>query len=86
MSHTSDTPLDAAYREARALRDMGVAALVLDSETGPVQLGLAARLASELSADYQQLGEQEAALGTQMIRSALPAVFDGASVAPAVGR
>jgi magnesium chelatase subunit D len=86
VSHTGDTPLDAAYREARALRDTGVAALVLDSETGPVHLGLAVRLANELGADYQHLDEREPTHGAQMIRAALPAVFDGTSTAPAGGR
>ena len=86
VSHTGDTPLDAAYREARALRDTGLTALVLDSETGPVHLGLALRLASELGADYQHLGEEEPAHGAQMIRAALPAVFDSASAAAAGGR
>jgi magnesium chelatase subunit D len=86
VSHTGDTPLDAAYREARALRDTGVAALVLDSETGPVHLGLAVRLANELGADYQHLDEREPTHGAQMIRAALPAVFDGTSAAPAGGR
>lgn len=86
VSHTDDAPLDDAYREARALRDMGVSALVLDSEAGPVHLGLAVQLANELGADYHPLGEHEPAHGAQMIRAALPAVFDGVSAASAGGR
>jgi magnesium chelatase subunit D len=86
VSHTGDAPLDDAYREARALRDTGVAALVLDSETGPVHLGLAMRLAIELGADYQHLGEHEPAHGAQMVRAALPEVFDSTGAAPGGGR
>lgn len=83
VSHTGDAPLDAAYREARALRDACVSALVLDSETGPVRLGLAERLANELGADYRHLGELEPAHGAEMIRTALPELFDGARMAAA---
>ena len=86
VSLAGDAPLDAAYREANALRETGVSALVLDSETGPVHLGLAARLAHELGADYQHLGDHDAARGTQMIRDTLPLVFDGANTASAGGR
>ncbi len=83
VSHKGDAPLDGAYREARALRDAGVSALVLDSETGPVRLGLAERLASELGADYRHLGDLEPAHGAEMIRTALPELFDGARMTAA---
>jgi magnesium chelatase subunit D len=48
-------PLADAYAQARRLREMGVQALVLDSELGAVRLGLAERIAAELGGDYQDL-------------------------------
>lgn len=72
-------PVDDAHREARALRDRGISALVLDSETGPVRLGLAQRLASELGADYRHLGDLDPVEGAQVIRVAFPELFDWAT-------
>lgn len=62
-------PLTEAYTEARQLRQLGIGALVLDCESGPVRLGLARRLADELGAAYQELGvldnaDVETAVGT----------------------
>lgn len=86
VAHSGAAPLEDAYRAARALRDVGITALVLDSETGPVRLALAERLASELGAEYRHLGDLEPADGAHMIRSALPEVFDGTDAASADGR
>lgn len=70
-------PLEEAYAEAHALRDMRVRALVLDSETGPVRLGLAERLAAALGADYRPLDDLDPAVAEQAVRAALPALFTG---------
>lgn len=48
-------PLADAYAHARVLRDAGIHALVLDSESGDLRLGLARQLATELGADYREL-------------------------------
>jgi magnesium chelatase subunit D len=80
------TPVDDAHREARALRDRGISALVLDSETGAVRLDLAQRLASELGAEYRHLGDLELAHTAQVIRAALPDLYDGAAATSADGR
>lgn len=79
-------PVADAHREARALRDARVAALVLDSEIGPVRLGLAARLASELGADYRHLDDLEPSHTAQAIRAALPTLVAGSPAAPVDGR
>lgn len=63
-------PMADAYAQARALRQAAVPALVLDSETGPVRLGLARKLATELGADYQELG----ALDEANVATALRAI------------
>jgi magnesium chelatase subunit D len=68
-------PLEEAYAEARTLRDAGVRALVLDSETGPVRLGLAQRLATALGADYRPLDGLDMAVAEQTVRAALPDLF-----------
>jgi magnesium chelatase subunit D len=80
------TPLEEAYAEAHALRDAGVRALVLDSETGPVRLGLAQRLAAALGADYRPLDDLDPAIAEQAVRAALPDLYSGTeSVVPHAG-
>jgi len=49
-----------ALAAARALAESGVAALVVDSEDGPVRLGLAARLCGVLKGQYVRLADVRA--------------------------
>ena len=63
-------PLGDAPACAQHLRAAGVQALVLDSETGPVRLGLAQRLAQELGADYRELGALDASAVATAVRAA----------------
>jgi len=62
-------PMADAYAQARGLRQAAVPALVLDSETGPVRLGLARKLATELGADYQELGALDEASVATAVRA-----------------
>ncbi len=71
VSLTGAGPLDDAHTQARALRDAGVRALVLDSEAGGVRLGLARQLAVELGADYHPLHDLEADGVGAVVRAAL---------------
>jgi len=73
VSLTGAGPLDDAHAQARALRDAGVRALVLDSEAGGVHLGLARQLAAELGADYRSLLDLE----PEEVRVAVGAVLGG---------
>ncbi|HCT80407.1 MAG TPA: putative cobaltochelatase [Micromonosporaceae bacterium] len=50
-------PVADALRQARALAATGVAAIVVDCESGVVRLGLAAALAAELRAEHIMLSE-----------------------------
>ncbi|WP_088312553.1 putative cobaltochelatase [Kineosporia sp. R_H_3] len=52
-----DQPLPRAWLAARSLARSGVGAVVVDCESGPVRLGLAARLAVELDARHVPLAE-----------------------------
>ena len=58
-----------SHRAAGLLAATGVAALVLDCETGRFRMGLAARLADLLRADYAPIGE----IGAQVLTSAVAA-------------
>ena len=58
-----------SHRAAALLAASGVAALVLDCETGRVRMGLAARLADLLHADHAPIGE----IGAQALTSAVAA-------------
>ena len=80
------TPLEDAYAEARSLCNARVRSLVLDGETGTVQLGLAKRLAAELGADYRALDDLDPAQSTQAIRAALPEMFDHTEMEGEKGR
>ncbi|GAC1349037.1 MAG: putative cobaltochelatase [Vulcanimicrobiaceae bacterium] len=56
--------LDSAWHEAARLRLRGVRALCVDTESGRLRLGFAARLANELAAAYRHLDDcTERALG-----------------------
>jgi magnesium chelatase subunit D len=53
-------PLARAQRAARGLGATGVTSVVVDCESGPVRLGLAARLAADLDGDCVRLDELSA--------------------------
>jgi magnesium chelatase subunit D len=55
-------PVERAFAAARALAADGVATVVVDAESGPVRLGLAAGLATELGAPVVRLAELAAGL------------------------
>jgi magnesium chelatase subunit D len=55
-------PVERAFAAARALAADGVATVVVDAESGPVRLGLAAGLAAELGAPVVRLAELAAGL------------------------
>jgi magnesium chelatase subunit D len=57
-------PVDEALAAGRAIRAAGVAALVLDAETGTPRLGLAARLADAMAAPCRPLATLPEALHT----------------------
>ena len=59
-----DEPFDDALEAARALSASGAAALVVDSEDGPVRLGLARRVCAALNGHYMRLSDLLAASGT----------------------
>ncbi|MFC4059051.1 VWA domain-containing protein [Planomonospora corallina] len=61
-------PVDRAHRAARWLAGTGVAALVIDCETGRFRMGLARLLSSELRAEHLPLGEVAAGELTTAVR------------------
>ncbi|MEO3787615.1 VWA domain-containing protein [Actinocorallia sp. B10E7] len=61
-------PVARSRRAARWLADTGVAALVVDCETGRFRMGLARRLSGELRAEYVPLGEVAADELTTAVR------------------
>lgn len=73
VSLTGAAPLEDAHAQARALRDAGVRALVLDSEAGGTRLGLARQLAVELGADYRPLHDLGPDRVGALVRAALDA-------------
>ncbi|HTK10468.1 MAG TPA: magnesium chelatase subunit D family protein [Ktedonobacteraceae bacterium] len=64
-------PLEDALVAAHELRLAGIPALVIDTEEGPVRMGLARTLAEALDATYVELATLEAAPVTNAIRRAL---------------
>ena len=56
-----------SHQAAGLLAASGIAALVLDCETGRFRMGLAARLAETLRADYAPIGEIGAAAMTSAV-------------------
>ncbi|WP_346777487.1 VWA domain-containing protein [Rhodococcus sp. HNM0563] len=66
---TSGTDAVARSLEAAdVLRAQGVAAVIVDSETGRFRMGLAAQLADRLGAEYVQVGEVHADALTSIVR------------------
>jgi magnesium chelatase subunit D len=63
-------PLGRAALAARHLAAAGVAALVVDCESGPMRLGLAARLADDLGAQHVPIGEVTAEALAGAVRAA----------------
>ncbi|WP_216822943.1 hypothetical protein [Aeromicrobium sp. A1-2] len=59
-----------AHRVAAHLGATGVAALVIDCETGSFRMGLARRLADHLLAEYVPLGEVSASALTDVVKGA----------------
>ena len=57
-------PFDDALEAARTLSASGAAALVVDSEDGPVRLGLARRVCAALNGHYMRLSDLLAASST----------------------
>jgi magnesium chelatase subunit D len=70
-THGAD-PLIRSRQVAARLAGEGVAALVVDGETGPFRLGLAAGLADALRAEYVPVGEVSASALTDAVRGSLP--------------
>lgn len=64
-------PMQEAMLAARALRLAGIPSLVIDTEEGPVRLGLARVLAQALGGSYIELAAVEAATVTQAVRLTL---------------
>lgn len=64
-------PMQEALLAAKALRLAGVPSLVIDTEEGPVRLGLAHVLAQALGGSYIELAAVEAAAVTQAVRATL---------------
>ncbi len=65
-----DDPLTRAHEMAGHLADTGVAAVVIDCETGRFRMGLAHRLAEHLKAEYVPLGDVSAAALTDVVKGA----------------
>ena len=65
------SPLEDAIAAAHELRIAGVPALVIDTEEGPVRMGLARTIAEALDATYIELATLEAAPMTSAVRTAL---------------
>ncbi len=68
-THGAD-PLARAHEMAAHLADTGVAAVVIDCETGRFRLGLAHQLAEHLMAEFVPLGEVSAAALTDVVKGA----------------
>ncbi|AXT83806.1 magnesium chelatase [Aeromicrobium sp. A1-2] len=65
-----DDAVARAHRVAAHLGATGVAALVIDCETGSFRMGLARRLADHLLAEYVPLGEVSASALTDVVKGA----------------
>ncbi len=68
-THGAD-PLARAHEMAGHLADTGVAAVVIDCETGKFRMGLALQLADRLMAEYVPLGDVSAAALTDVVKGA----------------
>jgi magnesium chelatase subunit D len=64
-------PADAARDAAAAVRRRGVPAVVVDAESGPTRLGLAAELAAAMGARHLTLDELSATALTRVVRESL---------------
>lgn len=64
-------PVDDAIAAARELCSIGIPSLVIDTEEGPVRMGLAARLAQELGGTCVALATLEATPVTNAVQAAL---------------
>jgi magnesium chelatase subunit D len=64
-------PIEDAFTAAHELRSAGIPSLVIDTEEGPVRMGLASRLARELGGTYVALATLEATSVSNAIRAAL---------------
>ena len=64
-------PVDAAREAAAAVRRRRVPAVVVDAESGPTRLGLAAELAAAMGARHLSLDDLSATALTQVVREAL---------------
>ena len=65
-------PVDAARDAAAAVRRRGVPAVVVDAESGPTRLGLAAELAAAMGARHLTLDELSATALAEVVREARP--------------
>jgi magnesium chelatase subunit D len=65
--------LTRAHAVAEHLAETGVASLVVDCESGPLQLGLARQLAAGLDGEHVPLAEVSAEALTSLVRDRLPA-------------
>ena len=65
-------PVEAAQQAAAAVRRRGVPAVVVDAESGPTRLGLAAELAAAMGARHLTLHELSATALAQVVREATP--------------
>jgi magnesium chelatase subunit D len=77
-THGADAVLR-SRQVAAHLAGQGVAALVVDCETGAFRLGLATGLAESLRADHVPVGEVSAAALTDVVRGSLPVRTPGTS-------
>jgi magnesium chelatase subunit D len=66
-----DDPVPRSRRAAEHLAGLGVTAVVVDSETGPMRLGLARRLAEHLRAEHVPLAEVSAESLSGTVRTRL---------------
>jgi magnesium chelatase subunit D len=64
--------MDAAREAAAAVRRRGLPAVVVDAESGPTRLGLAAELATAMGARYLTLDELSGTALAQVVREATP--------------
>lgn len=71
--------LGRARTVAAHLADTGVASLVVDCESGPIRLGLAAQLADVLGAEHVPVTEVSAEALTTIVRDRVPLRHEGAA-------
>jgi len=68
--HTGGEPVRDACRAAALLAADGVATVVVDCESGPVRLGLAARIARAAAGELVGIGELSVDRVTDVVRAA----------------